>query len=350
MASMKALIIEGPRQAVIRDVPIPIPKADEILVKVHYSGICGTDLAIYSGEISFVKDGRIRYPVRIGHEWSGVVAQVGSQVTDFAVGDPVISDNGISCGVCPACREGRYDDCPNSRSVGTINCWDGSFAEYMLVPARHIYKLPADMDLENAALIEPFSIAYGGIFQDSLPIPDSVAIIGTGAIGLSAVALAKSQDIPRIILVGRTESKLQVGMRLGATHCINSRTEDPVAALLKITGGSGVARVLETSGNIDSIPLGFDLLRQRGVLCLIGFYEQTLNNLPIDQYVAKGLHMVGVMGSIAAISNSHRLVSGRRIDLTPMITQRVPFAECLQVFQTAEQDRHRIKVMVHFPV
>lgn len=348
MAVMKALVIEGPHQAVIRDVPMPIPKDDELLVKVRYSGICGTDLAIYSGEISFVKDGRIRYPVRIGHEWSGIVAQAGRQVTGFAVGDPVISDNGISCGICPACLAGRPDDCPFTKSVGTINCWDGSFAEYMLVPQRHTYKLPPDMDLENAALIEPFSIAYGGIMQSSMPLPASVAIIGTGSIGLSAVALAKSQGVKEIILLGRTDSKLQVGRQLGATCCVNSRADEPIAAIRAVTGGNGVERVLETSGNIDAISLALDLLNLKGSLFLIGFYEQVMNGLQVDQIVSHELRVMGIMGSRAAMRDSHRLMCSTRIDLTPMITQRVAFADCLQVFQAVGQDRSRIKVMVRF--
>lgn len=348
MANMQALVIEGPRQAVIRPVPIPVPKEDELLVKVRYSGVCGTDLAIYSGEISFVQDGRIRYPVRIGHEWSGVVVQVGSRVTGFAAGDPVISDNGISCGTCPACLAGRLDDCPFTRSVGTINCWDGSFAEYMLVPMRHAYKLPPDADLENAALIEPFSIAYGGIVQESQPLPASVAIIGTGAIGLAAVALARSQGVRDIILIGRTDSKLQVGRQLGATGCVNSRSADPVAAVRQLTGGCGVERVLETSGNVDAIPLGLDILARKGSLFLIGFYEQLLNGLSVDQIVAQELQVRGLMGSRAAMRDSYRLMCDTRIDLTPMITQRIDFADCLAVFRNAEPDRGRIKVMVRF--
>ena len=113
---MKALVVESPRHAVFKDIPTPVPQGHEVLAKVVRAGICGTDNAIYTGDCSFVRDGLIKYPVRFGHEWSGVVEAVGSEVTDFKKGDRIVSDNGVSCGKCPACLEKRYGDCPHNRA------------------------------------------------------------------------------------------------------------------------------------------------------------------------------------------------------------------------------------------
>ena len=140
--NMKALVAEGPHKAAFRDVELRPIKDNELLIKVKRAGICATDNAIYTGDCMFVRDGSIVYPCRFGHEWSGVVEKVGKDVTDFKAGDRVICDNGVSCGECDACKEGRYDDCVNVKSVGTVNCWDGCFAEYRSCPFIMFITLP----------------------------------------------------------------------------------------------------------------------------------------------------------------------------------------------------------------
>ena len=126
---MRAFQIDGP--GVVSEISVPVPEIaeDEVLIRIAYSGICATDYEILGGEMALIREGKIRYPVRFGHEWSGTVEKVGGKVTKFKPGDHVLSDSGISCGKCPVCKEGRYFSCKNKRSVGTVNCWDGSFAE-----------------------------------------------------------------------------------------------------------------------------------------------------------------------------------------------------------------------------
>jgi L-iditol 2-dehydrogenase len=346
---MKALVVEKPGLAVIRDVPTPPIGETDVLIRVHYSGICGTDLAIYSGQSSFIESGLIRYPIRIGHEWSGIVEATGSQVSAVVPGDRVVCDNAVTCGLCSACQAGRFDDCQTVRAVGTINCWDGSFADFMLIPARHVYRLPAWTTLENAALFEPASIACAGLNLCRTGPDSPLAVIGTGAIGLSAVALARSRGVQTVILIGRTPEKLALGIRMGATHVINIREQDPGTEVQKICGQAGLPNILETSGDLAGVHLSVRLAGKKAVIALISFYEKNISDLPIDDLVSRELRVIGVMGSFTALQDILRLMYGNNIDLTPMITHRYAFSDCLDAFRDSSQMTGRVKIMVHFP-
>jgi len=146
---MKAVVVEAPGKALVKECPVPAIRPIDVLIRVRYCGICGTDFAIYSGETSLVRDGLVKYPVRIGHEFSGVVEQVGTDIMNFGVGDRVVCDDMVACGVCQECVRQNYKDCTNPYCVGTINCWDGSFAEYIVIPEYSVYHLPDSVSLEE---------------------------------------------------------------------------------------------------------------------------------------------------------------------------------------------------------
>jgi len=180
---MKVLTVTAPYKAEFSEIEKPIPVGKMMLVKVKRTGVCATDISIFTGESSFVKNGQITYPVRFGHEWSGIVESVGEDVKNFKVGDRVFSDSGISCGECDNCKAGRYDKCKFIRSVGTINAWDGPFAEYMLIPEFNAYKVPDNVSYDEAALIEPTAISYDAFSGFEIKPDMTVAVIGVGAIG-----------------------------------------------------------------------------------------------------------------------------------------------------------------------
>lgn len=145
---MKVLLNYGKYKGEIVELPIPKIKDDEVLVKISYCGICGTDQDLFSSNCSFAEDGLVTYPVRLGHEWSGVVEEVGSKVTEFKKGDKVVGDNAVACGACPACQKGNYENCEHMLNVGTIDpVYDGAFCEYYVVPARHLHKIPEGISL-----------------------------------------------------------------------------------------------------------------------------------------------------------------------------------------------------------
>ncbi len=343
---MKALTVFSQHDIKMTEAEEPTLIADEVLCRVVYSGICGTDIAIYTGETNFVRDGLIKYPVRIGHEWSGYVEKVGSGVTKFKAGDRVVSDNGITCRKCPACLRGDMANCENNRSVGTINCWEGSFSEYIVIPECHLYHLPDEIDYKKGAMIEPLTVSYAAVTKYPIDIDTSVAVIGTGPIGMAAVALAVQMGAKTVVCIGRTDSKLETAKKIGATHTININTADAVEKIIEITG-NGVDFTIETSGSPATVQQAIDITRPRGFISLVGFYETNINNLVLNNLVLKGLTMRGIMGELNIVPPIINYIVKSGLDLTPMITDIIDFDDAAGYFEDHTK-RHKkdIKVLV----
>ena len=344
---MKAITIFGPNDIRMTETERPRPGPDEALVRVAYCGICGTDLAILGGEMSLVKSGAIKYPVRIGHEWSGVVEEVGAKVRRIKLGDRVVSESGVSCGTCPACLAGNYGGCKNGRSVGTIDTWPGAFAEYMLMPERHLYKVADGIELDEAALIEPATVAFAGVGKIDFSPHPSVLVIGTGAIGLAAVGLCQSFGASKVLLSGRKPSKLAIGRKMGADAAVNATTEDVHSFVMDHTGGHGVNAIVETSGNpsvINSLP---GLAATGAVIPLIGFYERGIDNFDIDGFVYKAITLQGILGEYFQVPKVIDLIAAGKLRMKDTITHRYPFDQAIHAMKTAgERADTKIKMLV----
>lgn len=344
---MKAITIMEPDNIQFTDVERPKVGPKDVLTKVKYCGICGTDMAILGGTTSLIRDGLIKYPVRIGHEWSGIVEEVGEEVTGFKPGDRVVGDDSVACGNCRPCMEGRYGLCENSRAVGTVNCWDGAFAEYMVMPYRQMYKLPDNIPLDEAALIEPAGIALNGLKQSNIDVGSKVLIIGTGPIGLAAAGLAKNMGAAKILVSGRKEAKLDVGKFMGADVTINVTGENLVDVIKKETDGKGVDAVIETSGNISVVNQALEIVKPGGVIALIGFYEADLNGFNIDKVTLNCITMKGIAGTPNVFPAVIDLLGTKRLSLKPLITDIYPFNKMMEAVRAVkEKNDTRIKVLV----
>lgn len=346
---MKVLTVLGPGNAEYSRVPAPAPTGDMIKIKVMRTGVCATDFAIFTGDCSFVRSGEIVYPVRFGHEYSGIITEVGENVKNFKVGDRVYTDNGVSCGVCDACRDGRYGDCLHSRSVGTVNCWDGCFAEYMYMPERHVYLIPDSLSFEEAALIEPASISLDA-FTDVERKPGDVAvIIGTGAIGMASAWLAKYFGYEKVVVVGRSPAKLDVALKIGADNIINSREVDPVEAVMALTDKKGANLVIETSGDRSALIQGINFTAKKGHVSALSFYEHELDGMPIDRLVLNRITLRGGAGCFGYPQKLADIMTKNKISLTPIITHMIKFDNCLDFFKNEEKYHGaKVKAMVSF--
>lgn len=345
---MKALTVKAPYKAEYIETEKPVATGSMMVVKVKKAGICATDLAIYSGESSFVKSGEIKYPVRFGHEWSGIVESVGEDVKHFKPGDRVFSDSGISCGVCSECKKGNYGNCKNIKSVGTINTWDGCFAEYMLIPEYNAYHIPNNVSLEEAALIEPAAISLGAYSGVKIQRNMAVAVIGVGAIGMSAVWLAKYFGVDKVIAIGRTDGKLEIAKKIGADEVINNKDESAVKRVIDTTNG-GADLVIETSGSESALIDAIGMTKRGGTIPIISFYEKNVNNIPMDDVVINCLSLEGVAGNFGNPLRVADIMAQYDKKLTPIITHRVSFDKCIDVFEKEElYSKNRVKVMVDF--
>ena len=348
---MKAIVIQKPYELNMIEEPKPKVGPKEVLSRVKYSGICATDMAMYDGTLFSGQPDMVRYPVRIGHEWSGVVEEVGSEVVGLKPGDKVVGDDSVPCGDCEFCLSGQYQICPYGRAVGTVkDTWPGSFAEYMLMPSRLIFKLDESIDLKEAALIEPAGIAFTGLKKGEISIGDTIVIIGTGAIGLAAVSLAKSFGASKVILIGRRDAKLEVGKKMGADVTINATTQDVAKCVKENTRMNlGADVVLETSGNVDALRQSFTYMRPGAKLSVLGFYEKMLDDFEIDKIVLSYIDIKGIAGTANAFLPIIKLMEQKLVSFAPLITQVYPAAEYKKAFdRVLENDENRIKILIEF--
>ena len=260
---MKAAVLYGVRDLRLENVPKPEISDNEVLIKVNACGICGTDIHIYRGEW------KTNTPIILGHEFSGVIADVGREVKGLNIGDPVVAEPNIPCGSCYFCRMSeRNYFCENLEATGvTVN---GAFAEYVKVVASNVYKLPKGYNLDEAALIEPLACCVRGIDQAKIKIGDTVAIIGAGPVGLILLQLALQSGASMVIQTDMEDSTLRLAKELGADHTINVTEEDPVESIKELTGGYGVDVAIEAVGKPEAITQAMRATQRGGRLVIFG--------------------------------------------------------------------------------
>lgn len=344
---MKAARLYGPKDLRMMDIPKPEMRDDEVLIQVKYCGICATDYSIYSGQSSFIEAGMIRFPMTLGHEYSGLVEAVGKNVTRFKPGDKVVADLAISCGICDKCLEGNYIRCKKVQAVGTINAKDGGYAEYTTMPERHVFHLADNVALKEGALVEPVGTGYHAVKQGNIQIGDNVLIIGTGPIGLGAVPFAKYSGAKNVILAGRKEYKLEIGKKMGADVTINTVKENVESRVMDITNGEGPDVIIESSGSVDMFCLSTKMIAVGGRISIVAFYEQPIKALDMDLLLLKDARIISVIGSPNAGPVVISMMQSKKMDFSPLITDIYSFGdvkEALESFKT-KNDR-RIKILL----
>lgn len=238
---MKAVKIMKPNELQIIDMEKPaIDEKNNVLVKIHVAGICGSDVGIYHG-----KNAAATYPRVIGHEMVGEIVETGENVTKRKVRDRVIIDQVTACGHCYACRKGRPNVCENLQVRGVHI--DGGYREYMAVPESDCYLLPETLSYEDAVMIEPTTIAVQACSRAELVFEDNLMIIGAGALGSSILRIARLYNPHKIIMVDIEEDKLKESLENGATDIINSKVEDVVEKAHELTDGYGPTVVIDAA-------------------------------------------------------------------------------------------------------
>ncbi len=275
---MRAVRLEAIGDMTIRMVEKPSAGPGEIIVRVLAAGICGSDRHMYKGEYPTA------IPVTLGHEFCGLVEEVGEGVSSFVGGELVTVDPNIACGTCPACRRGRPNLCANLKAIGVTR--DGGFADYVAVPCGQAFTLPADLDPVHGAFCEPLACCIHAIDKAKIRPGDSVAILGGGVIGLLMVQLARLAGADPIILITRQLSRREAALRLGATQALDPTTADAVAAVKDATRG-GADVVIECAGVLETLQTGLQMVRRGGVFVLFGVTPAGLEVpvLPFDLLV-----------------------------------------------------------------
>jgi threonine dehydrogenase-like Zn-dependent dehydrogenase len=293
---------------------------EEVLIRSHAAGICGSDVELYQGTRPA---DYTRYPVVPGHEWSGAIERVGDRVRGLEAGDKVVSEGFVYCGSCANCHNGLTNLCEAGyNEVGFTR--PGGFAELVAVPARLVHKLPPDADLSHAALLEPTSVVADSFLRCQPRPGDTIAVIGDGAIGQLAVHLARLYSPAAVVLVGSRDDRLELGRRMGATHTANYRRDDPEQLVLGLTDGRGADWVFEGAGKARAVEQAFALAKRSGTVALQGIAGEGASlSLDPDLFALKALTVIGTFGAnSAAWTYAVQLFSAGLLQLAPLITHR----------------------------
>ena len=342
---MKAVVKYGKGKGLveIREVPEPKMKDDEVLIEVKAVSVCGSDLHIFHDNHPYWP------PVILGHEFSGVIADVGREVKDWKVGDRIVSETRTgSCGVCYICQSGFPQVCEQKRPYGIgVN---GAYAKYVAGPARLLHRLPDNIPFEVAAVIEPTAVCVTSILERSgLQAGESVVITGPGPIGLISLAIAKVAGVSLAIITGRSSKggmRLRKAVELGADYVIDIEKEDPVAKVLQLTKGLGIDLLIETSGNPKAISQSFELVRRLGKICAIGIAGGQEIPIPYDRGIFKGLRFDFCFSSSwSAWEKTIGLISKGLLALEKLITHKLPLERWEEAFHLLE-NRQAAKVIL----
>ncbi|HIZ22736.1 MAG TPA: NAD(P)-dependent alcohol dehydrogenase [Candidatus Blautia faecigallinarum] len=283
---MKVAVMEGIGKIGFTEREIPVPKDDEVLVKLEYVGICGSDLHYY--ESGAIGDYVVNPPFVLGHEPGGVVVEVGKNVTHLKVGDRVALEPGKTCGHCEFCKEGKYNLCPDVIFFATPPV-DGVFQEYVAHEADLCFKLPDNVSTLEGALIEPLAVGFHAAIQGDAHLGQKAVVMGSGCIGLVSMMALKARGVSEVYVVDIMDKRLDKALELGATAVINGAKEDVIARVQELTGGRGADLVIETAGTEITTRQAIQIARKGSNIVLVGYSKSGEMTLPMSLALDKEL-------------------------------------------------------------
>jgi 2-desacetyl-2-hydroxyethyl bacteriochlorophyllide A dehydrogenase len=341
---MRAVVLRKPFELAVSDIATPQPTPDEVLVRVTHSGICGTDLKIFTGAMPAA------YPIIMGHEITGDVADGVNR--SVGVGTRVLIDPVLFCGTCPDCRAGRTNLCPNGAVIGRE--LNGGFADYVVAPSSHVYPLPPSIDSRTAPLIQVLTTVLhahrragiGSSPEGPAGETSSVAVIGLGVSGQLHAQLAKARGVQTVIGISRSAWKRQLAEQLGVER--TASTDGAVAAVKAATGGRGADVVIESTGMVASIADAIAMVRPGGTIVLFGIYTASEASLPFYQLYYKEPVIISARAAMPEdFPESIEMVARGRVRLSALVTHVLPVSELREALGMLEQDADgRMKIIL----
>jgi threonine 3-dehydrogenase len=325
---VKALVKSSPEPGIwLQDVPEPVIGHNDVCIAVRRASICGTDIHIYDWDEWARRT--VAVPLTLGHEFAGVIVEVGSEVAGYAIGDRVSAEGHITCGYCRNCRAGRRHLCIHTVGIGVQR--PGGFAEYVVVPASNIFKLPEQISDDLAAILDPFGNATHTALTFDL-VGEDVLITGAGPIGIMACRIARFVGARHVVITDVNEYRLALARKMGASVALDVRSGSIRATMSELGMTEGFDVGFEMSGNPAALRDLIEAMHHGGNVALLGIPS---NDVAIDwsQVIFKGLTLQGIYGREMFetwYKMASMLQSGLRID--PIITHHLPFTEYAEAF------------------
>jgi L-iditol 2-dehydrogenase len=321
---MNALLLTQYMQLDMVEMPVPSIGADDVLVRVRACGICGSDVHGLDG-----RTGRRIPPLVMGHEAAGEVVETGANVTDLKPGDRVTFDSTVYCGRCFFCLRGEQNLCDNREVLGVSPGpyrRHGAFAEFVAVPRRIMYRLPANLSYEQAAMIEAVSVAVHAVGLTPIRLGDTAVVVGAGMIGLLTIQSARNAGCSRVITVDPDEGRLKLALAAGATDSINPKAVNAVDAIRELTGGTGADVALECVGATEPITTAIDGVRKGGAVTLVGNVSPKIE-LPLQSVVSRQIRVQGSCASNGEYPACIEMMSRGAIQVDTLISAVAPLEE-----------------------
>jgi L-iditol 2-dehydrogenase len=323
ISKMKALLLSQYRCLELTDIAMPVPGRDEVLIQVAACGICGSDVHGYDGT-----SGRRIPPIVMGHEAAGTVAAVGQGVSTWSEGDRVTFDSTIYCGECPPCLHGNMNLCDRRQVLG-VSCGDyrraGAFAEFVVVPARIVHRLPENLSFAEAALLEAVAVALHAVSLVAVPTDSTSLVVGAGTIGLLLQQALGVAGCSRVFVADVDPTRLELSRELGATEALSSGP-DLGQQVSQLTSGTGVDLAVEAVGKTETVTIAIDSVRKGGSVVLVGNVSPEIT-LPLQKVVTRQIRLQGSCASAGEYPRAIELVSSGAIRVKPLITAIAPLDE-----------------------
>jgi threonine dehydrogenase-like Zn-dependent dehydrogenase len=312
---MRAFVVTGPRESVVLDVAPPVAAAGQVVVDVHRVGICGTDVEFFTGEMAYLHQGHAHFPLRLGHEWMGVVSSVGHGVDRSWLGRRVTGDTMLGCGRCRLCLSGRQHVCEDRFEIGIRNDWPGALAEQLLVPASALHALPDSVDDVAGALVEPGGNAMRAVQACGARPGSRVLVYGPGTIGLLAALIAESDGL-EVHVAGRSDTSLDFARSIGLQQVWHTDhvPDLPFDAIIDCTFG------------VDVPAAAVSLVQPGGRVVFIGL-SGAPSLVDTRDLVLKDITAVGILSASPGLAQTIEHYADGRVDPRPLVAGTVGLAD-----------------------
>lgn len=336
---MKVAVMNGIGKMGFVEREVPQPADNEVLVKLEYVGICGSDMHYY--ETGRIGDYVVEPPFVLGHEPGGVVVEVGKDVKHLKVGDRVALEPGKTCGHCEFCKKGKYNLCPDVVFFATPPV-DGVFQEYVAHEAALCFKLPDNVDTMEGALIEPLAVGFHAANQGGAHAGQTAVVFGAGCIGLVSMMALKAEGVSKVYVVDIMQKRLDKAMELGATEVINSMDTDVMAEIVRLTEGKGAELIIETAGMEITTRQAIHIAKKGATIVLVGYSKTGEMTLPLSLALDKELTFKTVFRYRHIYPMAIEAVASGKVNLKGIVSNVFDFDDIQNAMDKSISDKANI--------
>ena len=335
----RAAYMTGLNKLEIREIEVPVLKGKDVLIKIEYVGICGSD--VHYLEYGKIGDFVVNGDFILGHECAGTIVEIGSCVENLKVGDRVALEPGCTCGQCEFCKTGRYNLCPDVEFLATPP-YHGCLMNYIAFPENMAFKLPDILSTKEGALVEPLAVGMHAAKQGNVKLGDSVVILGSGTIGLTTLLACKAFGATDITVVDVIPKRLEYAKKLGATTVINAATGDVLAEIDKLTNNKGVDIAIETAGAAQTIAQTPYLVKNGGCIVLVGMAPQDIIEYNFAKIMAKEAEIKSVFRYRNIYPQAIKAISKGIIDISGIVTHEFAFNDIQKAFDFVINNKQEV--------